>query len=38
MHPRGFSELKDSEQDESKSASAKNFAEGMKELHIQVKE
>jgi hypothetical protein len=38
MHPRGVSELKDSEQNEFRSASAKDFAEGMKELHNQVKE
>ena len=38
MHPRGVSELKDSEQNEFRSASAENFAEGMKEIHIRVKE
>ena len=38
MQPRGFSELKDSEQAEFRSASAKDFAEGMKELHNQIKE
>jgi hypothetical protein len=38
MQPRGVSELKDSKQDETRSASADNFAEAMKELHNQVKE
>jgi hypothetical protein len=38
MHPRGVSELKDAEHIELRSASAKNFAEGMKDLHSQVKE
>jgi hypothetical protein len=38
MHPRGVSELKDSEQSEFRSASAEDFAEAMKELHSQVKE
>jgi hypothetical protein len=38
MQPRGVSELKDSEQDEFRSASAQDFAEGMKELHSRVKE
>jgi hypothetical protein len=38
MQPRGVSELKDSEQAEFRSASAEDFAEGMKELHSQVKE
>jgi hypothetical protein len=38
MQPRGVSELKDSEQNEFRSASAEDFAEGMKELHIQIKE
>jgi hypothetical protein len=38
MQPRGVSELKDSEQNEFRSASAEDFAEGMKELHNQVKE
>jgi hypothetical protein len=33
IHPKGFSELKDSEQNEFRSASAENFAEAMKELH-----
>jgi hypothetical protein len=38
MQPRGVSELKDSEKNEFRSASAKDFAEGMKELHNRVKE
>jgi hypothetical protein len=38
MHPRGVFELKDSEQNETRSASAEDFAEAMKELHIQVRE
>jgi hypothetical protein len=38
MQPRGVSELKDSKQDETRSASAENFAEAMRELHNQVKE
>jgi hypothetical protein len=38
MQPRGVSELKDSEQNEFRSASAEDFAEGMKELHNRVKE
>ena len=38
MQPRGVSELKDLEQAEFRSASAEDFAEGMKELHNQVKE
>jgi hypothetical protein len=38
MHPRGVSELKDSKQNETRSASAEDFAEAMKELHSQVKE
>jgi hypothetical protein len=33
MQPRGFSELKDLEQTEFRSASAEDFAEAMKELH-----
>jgi hypothetical protein len=37
MQPRGVSELKYSEQNEFRSASAEDFAEGMKELHSQVK-
>jgi hypothetical protein len=38
MQPRGVSELKDSKQDEFRSASAKNFAKAMKELHSRIKE
>jgi hypothetical protein len=38
MQPRGFSELKDSEQNETRSASVEDFAEAMKELHSQVRE
>jgi hypothetical protein len=38
MQPRGFSELIDSEQTTTSSASAEEFAEAMKELHNQVKE
>jgi hypothetical protein len=38
MQPRGISELKDSEQTVTRSASAEDFAEVMKELHSQVKE
>jgi hypothetical protein len=38
MQPRGVSELKDSEQNEFRSASAEDFAEAMKELHSQIKE
>jgi hypothetical protein len=38
MQPRGVSELKDVEQDEFRSASAEDFAEGMKELHSRIKE
>jgi hypothetical protein len=37
MQPRGFSELKDLEQNEFGSASAEDFAEGMKELHNRIK-
>jgi hypothetical protein len=37
MQPRGVSELKDLEQDETRSASVEDFAEAMKELHSQVK-
>jgi hypothetical protein len=37
MHPRGISELRDSEQTVTRSASAEDFAEAMKELHSQVK-
>jgi hypothetical protein len=38
MQPRGISELRDSEQIATRSASAEDFAEAMKELHSQVKE
>jgi hypothetical protein len=38
MQPREVFELKDSEQNENRSASAEDFAEAMKELHSQVKE
>jgi hypothetical protein len=38
MQPRGVSELKDSEQNETRSASAEDFAEAMKELHSQVRD
>jgi hypothetical protein len=38
MQSRGVSELNDSEQNEFKSASEEDFAEGMKELHNWVKE
>jgi hypothetical protein len=38
MHPRGISELRDSEQNATSSASAEEFAEAMKDLHSQVKE
>jgi hypothetical protein len=38
MQPRGVSELRDSEQTATRSASAEEFAEAMKELHSQVKE
>jgi hypothetical protein len=38
MHPRGVSEMKYLEQNEFRSANAEDFAEGMKELHSQVKE
>jgi hypothetical protein len=38
MQPRGVSELRDSEQTDTSSASAGEFAEAMKELHSQVKE
>jgi alpha-ketoglutarate-dependent taurine dioxygenase len=38
MQPRGVSELKDFEQNETRSASAKDSAEAMKELHSQVRE
>jgi hypothetical protein len=38
MQPRGVSEFNDSEQGEFRSASGEDFAEGMKELHNQIKE
>jgi hypothetical protein len=38
MQPRGVSELRDSEQTATRSASAEEFAEAMKELHSRVKE
>jgi hypothetical protein len=38
MQPRGISELKDSKQIATRSASVEEFAEAMKELHSQVKE
>jgi hypothetical protein len=38
MQPRGVSELKDSEQNEFRSASAKDFVERMMELHNRVKD
>jgi hypothetical protein len=38
MQPRGISELRDLEQIATRSASAEDFAEAMKELHNQVKE
>jgi hypothetical protein len=38
MQPRGVSELKDSKQDDTRSVSAEDFVEAMKELHCQVKE
>ena len=38
MQPRGISELRDSEPTTIRSASAEDFTEEMKELHIQVKE
>jgi hypothetical protein len=38
MQPRGVSELRDSEQTDTSSASTGEFAEEMKELHGQVKE
>jgi hypothetical protein len=37
MHPRGVSELKYSKQNETRSVSAEDFAEAMKELLSQVK-
>jgi hypothetical protein len=38
MQPRGVFELKDAEQAEFRSASAEDFAEGMKKLHSRIKE
>jgi hypothetical protein len=38
MQLRGISELRDSEQTSTRSTSAEEFAEAMKELHSQVKE
>ena len=38
MHPRGIFELRDLEQIATRSASADDFAEAMKELHNQVRE
>jgi hypothetical protein len=38
MQTRGISELRDSKQTATRSASAEEFAEAMKELHSQVKE
>jgi hypothetical protein len=38
MHPRGVLELRDSEQNATRSASAEDFSEAMKEIHSQVKE
>jgi hypothetical protein len=38
MQPRGVLELRDSEQNATRSASAEDFTEAMKELHSQVKE
>jgi hypothetical protein len=38
MNPRGVFKLKDSEQAKFRSVSAEDFAEGMKELHSQIKE
>jgi hypothetical protein len=38
MQPRGIYELRDSEQTATRSTSAKEFAEAIKELHSQVKE
>jgi hypothetical protein len=38
MQPRGVSELRDSEQTATSSASAEEFAEAMKELHSKVKQ
>jgi hypothetical protein len=38
MQSRGIFELRDSEQTVTRSTSAEDFAEAMKELHSQVKE
>jgi hypothetical protein len=38
MQPRGFSKLRDSEQNATRSASAEDFVEAMRELHSRVKE
>jgi hypothetical protein len=38
MQPRGIFELRDSGQTATRSTSAEEFEEAMKELHIQVKE
>jgi hypothetical protein len=38
MHPRGVSELRDSEQNTTRSASAEDFIEAMREIHSQVEE
>jgi hypothetical protein len=38
MQPRAVSELKDSEQNEFRSASAEDFVEAMKDLHSLIKE
>jgi hypothetical protein len=38
MQPREVSELKDVEKSKFRSASAEDFAEGMKELHSRIKE
>jgi hypothetical protein len=38
MQPRGIFELRDSEETATRSASAEEFVEVMKELHSQVKE
>jgi hypothetical protein len=38
MQPRGFFSLRDSEPNATRSVSAEDFAEAMKELHSQVKE
>jgi hypothetical protein len=38
MQPRGVSELRDLEQNATRSASAYNFSKAMRELHSQVKE